>query len=129
MSIHRFSARILAAALACGFPIGGWADDRADFEQLMTAAHEARKKAASVGSEWRDIGKFLKQAEQAATKGDLATARKLAIKARRQGELGYEQAMSQRDADFPAYMIASSGRKPPTPATRTPAEKRGRGAQ
>lgn len=110
MKIHRFSAGILAAALASGLPLNGWAGDRADFEKMMTAAQEARKKAASVGGEWRDIGKFLKQAEQAATKGDFATAGKLAEKAKRQGELGYEQAMSQRNAGFPEYMIAGSGR-------------------
>jgi len=112
MSIHRFSAGILAVALAAGLPTGSWADDQADFEQAMTAAREARKKAAAVGGEWRDIGKFLEQAEQAAAKGDFATANQLAKKARRQGELGYEQAMSQKDVGLPAYMIVGSGKKP-----------------
>ncbi|WP_089727544.1 hypothetical protein [Candidatus Thiosymbion oneisti] len=108
MRTHHFSAGILVAALAAGLPTGSWADDQADFEKAMTAAREARKKAATVGGEWRDIGKFLKQAEQAAAKGDFATANQLAEKARRQGELGYEQAMSQKDVGLPAYMIAGS---------------------
>jgi len=77
MRTHHFSAGILIAALVAGLPAGSWADDQADFEKAMTAAHEARKKAAAVGGEWRDIGKFLKQAEQAAAKGDFATAGKL----------------------------------------------------
>jgi len=55
----------------------------------MTEAQEARKKATAVGGKWRDIGKFLKQAEQAAKKGDFA-------KAKQQGELGYKQAMDQK---------------------------------
>lgn len=110
MNIHRFSAGVLVAALACGLPPSGWAGGRADFERLMTEARQAREKAASVNGEWRDIGKFLEQAEQAATKGDFTTAKRLAAKAKRQGKLGYKQAMSQRDADFPEYMIIGSGR-------------------
>jgi len=110
MRIHHFSVGILVAALVAGLPAAGWADDQADFEKAMTAARGARKKAAAVGGEWRDIGKFLKQAEQAAAKGDFATANRLAEKARKQGELGYEQAMSQKDVGLPEYMIAGSGR-------------------
>jgi len=110
MKIHRFSAGILVAALVAGLPTDSWADDQADFEKVLTAAREARKKAAAVGGEWRDIGKFLEQAEQAAAKGDFATANQLAEKARKQGKLGYEQAMSQKDAGLPAYMIAGSGK-------------------
>jgi len=112
MNIHRFSAGILAAALVIGLPMGSWADDQADFKKALTAAREARKKAAAVGGEWRDIGKFLEQAEQAAAKGDFATANQLAEKARREGELGYEQATSQKDVGLPKYMIAGSGKKP-----------------
>jgi len=109
MRIHHFSAGILVAALVAGFPAGSWADDRADFEKAMTAAREARKKAATVDGEWRDIGKFLKQAEQAAARGDFATANRLAEEAGKQGDLGYEQAMSQKDVGLPEYMIAGSG--------------------
>jgi len=110
MRIHRFSPGILAAALIAGLPTAGWAGDRADFEQVVTAAQAARKQAAAVGGEWRDVSKFLKQAEQAAAEGDFATANQLAEKARRQGKLGYEQAMSQKDVGFPRYMIAGSDR-------------------
>lgn len=108
MKIRRFSTGILVATLAAGFSMGSWADDQADFEKAITAAQEARKKAAAVGGEWRDIGKFLKEAEQAAKKGDFATANKLVEKAKQQGELGYEQAMNQKGVGLPEYMIAGS---------------------
>jgi nucleoid-associated protein YgaU len=64
----------------------------------LAAANAARKKAASVGGEWRDIGKILKKAKAALKKGDAATCVKLANKARRQGELGYAQALAERAA-------------------------------
>jgi rhodanese-related sulfurtransferase len=112
MRIHSFSAGMLAAALTAGLPIGSWADDNADFEKAVAGAQEARKKAAAVGGEWRDIGKFLKEAEAAAKEGDYARAMKLAEKAKKQGVLGYEQAMSQKGAGLPEYMIAGSGKEP-----------------
>ena len=62
------------------------------------AANDARKKAASVGGEWRDTGKFIKQAKAAAADGDYEKAIKLANKAKTEGELGYAQAISQKDA-------------------------------
>ena len=62
----------------------------------IKAAEAARKKAASVGGEWRDIGKFIKKAKKALKKGDEKTALKLANKARIQGEDGYTQALAQR---------------------------------
>ena len=53
--------------------------------------------------EWRDIGKFLKKSAALAKKGDYEAAFKLARKAYIQGKLGYEQAMSQRNVDWPSY--------------------------
>lgn len=70
----------------------------AEFERIYQEAVAARKKAASVGFEWRDIGKFLKKAKAAAKKGDYDKAIKLARKAKAQGELGYQQYLSQRNA-------------------------------
>ncbi len=74
------------------------APTKAEFEAAFAAAKAAQKKAAAVGGEWRDVGKFLKQAEQAAEAGDYAKAIKLANKAKFQGEMGYQQALSQKDA-------------------------------
>jgi hypothetical protein len=70
----------------------------------IAAAEAARKKAASVKGEWRDTGKFIKEAEGLAKAGDFAGAIALAEKARRQGELGYEQAIREQGATFPSYM-------------------------
>ena len=69
-----------------------------EFERIYAEAVKARKKAASVGFEWRDIGKFLKKAKAAAKKGDYGKAIKLAKKAKVQAELGYQQYLSQRNA-------------------------------
>ena len=77
----------------------------AEFTQLLSEARAAQKKANSVGGEWRDVGKFLKQAEAAAASGDLEKAKKLALKAKNQCELGYEQAVAQKGkAGHPSYL-------------------------
>lgn len=60
-------------------------------------ASAALKKAATVDGVWRDAGKFLKKAKDAAAKKDYATAIKLANKAKFQGEMGYNQAVAQKD--------------------------------
>lgn len=68
-----------------------------DAESAIAAAAAACKKAASVGGEWRDSGKFIKQAKEALKEGDEAKAIKLANKARQQCELGYEQALREKE--------------------------------
>lgn len=73
-------------------------------EEAIAAAEAARKKASSVKGEWRDTGKFIKEAEALAKSGDFAGAIALADKARQQGELGYAQAMKEKGATFPSYM-------------------------
>jgi hypothetical protein len=74
-------------------------------EDAIAAAESARKKAAAVGGEWRDTAKFIKEAQDLAKAGDFAAAIKLADKARRQGELGYAQAMREKGAGFPDYVM------------------------
>ena len=70
-----------------------------EIEQLIKEADAAIKKAASVDGEWRDSsGKYLKEAKAALSKGDLATAKKLAAKAKFEGEMGYQQAVEQKNA-------------------------------
>lgn len=78
--------------------------DEARFDAVYVEAVAARKKAASVGMEWRDIGKFLKTAKKAAGDGDYETAIKLAEKAKKQGELGYQQAMAQSKIWVPSAL-------------------------
>lgn len=71
----------------------------ADVEAAIKAAEAAIKKSASVDGEWRDAKKkILKKAKAAAAKGDNATALKLANMAKFEGEMGYQQAMEQKDA-------------------------------
>lgn len=78
--------------------------DKARFDTVYAEAEAARKKAASVGMEWRDIGKFRKTAKKAAADGDYETAIKLAEKAKKQGELGYQQAMAQSEVRVPSVL-------------------------
>lgn len=69
-----------------------------DFPGLVKEATASIKKAKSVGGEWRDSNDFLKKAEEAAKAGDMKKAMSLAIKAKDEGKLGYEQALSQKNA-------------------------------
>ena len=53
------------------------------------------KAVAEVGYEWRDTKKLLRQARKLAKKGEFEKAVALAIRAKRQGELGVMQAEEQ----------------------------------
>jgi len=75
--------------------------DAADFPTLIKEAKASVKKAASVGGEWRDSGKFIKKAEAAFKAGKKDEAMALAKKAKREGEMGYAQAMAQKDKAGP----------------------------
>ena len=72
--------------------------DENSFNASYEAADAARKKAASMGYEWRDTGKMLKKSKEAADKGDYATANKLAMKAEMQGKMAQAQAKEQEQA-------------------------------
>ena len=97
---------VIALALS-GLAVGAVqaGDDAAQFKQAIEKAEAAQKKAASVNGEWRDTGKIIKKAKAAAKKGDYTSAIKMANTAFRQGELGYQQAVEQQNADFPSYMF------------------------
>jgi len=73
-------------------------------------AKAAMKKAKAVDYLWRDTGKFVKQAEKAAKKGDEAKAIKLANKARSQAELALKQYYYEQGIDraVPAIEDSSS---------------------
>lgn len=85
---------LIASALWLAAP-AVLAADQAGFEKAYEAAVAAQEKAASVSGEWRDIGKFLKEARKLAESGDHEAATKLAEKAEQQGHRGYEQMTSQ----------------------------------
>jgi len=68
-------------------------------KSAITGAEDALKKARSVEGEWRDSKKtLLKKAKAAASKGDFKKAIELADIAKFQGEMGYAQAMEQKNA-------------------------------
>ena len=104
MKIRLITAGVLAGALLGGLPGTGIAATAADADAAIAAADEARKKAASVDSEWRDTGKMIKKAKALAAEGDFDGAIKLAGTAEHQGENGYNQGVSEKDAGFPDYM-------------------------
>lgn len=83
-------------------------DRKAQAEQAIADAEAARKKAASVKGEWRDTKKMIAEADGLMKSGELDAAIKKANQAKRQGELGYEQALGQRGADFPEYVRKSA---------------------
>ncbi len=72
--------------------------DEQSFDASYQAAEAARKKAASMDFEWRDTGKMLKKAKEAAAKGDYETAEKLAKTAEMQGKMAQAQAKEQEQA-------------------------------
>jgi len=100
---------LLSALLAAGLVIGGPAlassASAKDAQMAIKEAKAAIKKAASVDGEWRDSGKIVKKASAAASKKDYAKAVKLADQAKLQGELGYKQAMDQKNAGNPPYLM------------------------
>lgn len=80
------------------------AADNAQSQKAIAGAEESRKKAASVHGEWRDTGKIIKKAKAAQSEGKYDQAVKLANKAQRQGQLGYEQASAQKELSMPSYL-------------------------
>jgi len=80
-------------------------DKAAMAESLIAAAEEARKKAAAAGGEWIAVSDMIKNAKTLAGAGEFDKAIDEANAARFQAERGYEQAMAEKDAGFPQYMI------------------------
>ena len=83
-------------------------DKAAQAEALIAAAEESRKKADSVGGEWRDTAKMIKTARTLAGAGEFDKAIEAASAAKFQAERGYEQAMAEKGADFPDYVRAAA---------------------
>jgi hypothetical protein len=74
-------------------------NDAAAAKAAIAAAEAALDKARSVEGEWRDAKKkMVKGAKAAASKGDFEKAIKLANKAKFEGEMGYKQAMDEKNA-------------------------------
>ena len=67
----------------------------ASVEKTIADAKAALTEAEKGGYAWRDTGKFIKQAEEAAAAGDLEKASKLSHKALEQSELAKKQKIEQ----------------------------------
>ncbi len=86
---------VMGASLVVAFAGNTVSADEKSFDASYEAAEAARKKAASMKFEWRDTGKILKKAKEAAGKGDYETAEQLAKKAKMQGDMAVVQANEQ----------------------------------
>jgi len=78
--------------------------DQVAYEKAVAEAGAEKKKAAAVGGEWRDIGDFLKKADEEAKKGDYKAATALAEKAKFQAMAGQKQAKEQANVGNPSYL-------------------------
>lgn len=79
-------------------------------ESMIDAAEKAREKAASVGGEWRDTAKMIKNAQTLAGAGEFQKAIEVASAAKFQAERGYEQAIAEKDAGIPDYMVRGASK-------------------
>jgi hypothetical protein len=101
---------IAAIALSGAFGLAGCAgqatkgDDMASYEAAKAAAVAEQKKANKMGGEWRDTGKFLKQADKAAKAGDFKKAMSLINKVKFQAEMGQKQAAAEAGVGNPDYL-------------------------
>ncbi len=91
-------ATMLVFGTACATNTEGSGKIDAKAAAAISAAKASKKKASSVGGEWRDTGKMIKKAEKLAEEGKTEKAIKMANKAEKQGQLGYKQANEQKGA-------------------------------
>jgi hypothetical protein len=98
------AALLLGASLAPVVAADAANPNVAKAQQMIEKAEAARKQAASVDGEWRDTAKIIKQAEEELANGEVVSAMKLAAEAHKQGVLGYQQAVSQRELKMPSYL-------------------------
>ena len=91
-------------SLAAAFLLSGavHAASQADYDKAVAAAQAALKTASSMGNQWRDSGKLLKKADEAAKAGDFAKAVTLAQAAEFQGRIAQQQATEQAYAGNPS---------------------------
>jgi hypothetical protein len=110
-SIRRGFGNGLIVGLLALLPLGAaWPEtpDRDQAQASIEAAEAARRRADSVGGEWRDTATMIEQARALMEAGRYAAAIELANDAKRQGELGYDQALGEQNADFPTYVLDRS---------------------
>ena len=86
---------IIAVSLCIGPSVQ--AANHSDVQRAIEEAKAAYKKADSVQGAWINTPKLIKKAEAAAAKGDKAKAVQLANAAKKEAELGYAQAVYERE--------------------------------
>jgi nucleoid-associated protein YgaU len=87
-----FSVALLSLGLITGCASTDEAADSITAEQAIADAKAANAEAKAANYEWRDTGKFIKQAEEKLAAGDEAGAIALANKAKKQAEIAVAQA-------------------------------------
>ena len=75
--------------------------DNPEFWKLVDNAEKAIDKAAEVDGEWRDSRAILQEAINQAQQGNMKQAFQMAQQAKEQGEMGYKQAIEQREVAGP----------------------------
>lgn len=88
-------------AMAKSEPVGS---PKMQYELALDAAKKAQKAAAAADNEWRDTGKIIKSAEDAAANGDYGMATELAKQAAAQGMDAVQQAKASVNAGNPSYL-------------------------
>ncbi len=97
------SATMLLAAT--GVQAGAHAKvSKQDAAAAINDAVKATLAAQKVKGEWRDTFKTIGKAKKAYKKGDYAGAKKLADKAKFEGEMGQHQAAAEKNAAIPGYV-------------------------
>ncbi|CAA6808324.1 MAG: Unknown protein [uncultured Thiotrichaceae bacterium] len=86
--------KTLLASLLVAFSVSA-AHAADDLATVLAEAKAENKKAAEVGFEWRDTGKFIKKAEE---EKDAEKAMKLAKKALNQAKMAQVQAEAAKNA-------------------------------
>ena len=89
---------ILTGCASSGPAADGGPATAESYNSALAAAKNSIKAAKSANFEWRDSVKILKKADKAAKAGDFEMAQKLAMTAKRQGDLALQQSKDQAAA-------------------------------
>lgn len=90
-------AHLLITGLCLAMAVSLQAGANDEVQRAIEASKAAYKKADSVQGAWTNTPRLIKKAEAAAAKGDKAKALKLANAAKKEAELGYAQAVHEKE--------------------------------
>ena len=89
---------IITGCASSGSTVAEAPASKETYNAAFNGAQMALNMAGKAKNEWRDSGKILIKAAKAAKTGDYNAATKLALQAKRQGELAYEQSQLEVSA-------------------------------